>query len=241
MNLRIEVTKLKRTGYVPAFLLGGLLSAAIPIVNTAARSEVFTALDGRPLTVLLNANWQMMTMLGILLAVCGACILYHTEFAGNAIQKMDTLPIRSNSLFLGKLILSCLASLHVILQDSAALALCIALWFPASPLPLAELAQFTGFELVMLIPTVTLTLVIASVCQNLWVSLGIGVFLAFTAIMFPQEHAILSLLPFSSPYQLLHTIREHGRVWEYLCAGGIETLVFGLFAPVCQKIRRCLR
>ena len=87
MTLCLETKKLKRTGYLIAFPAGGLLAAAFPLVNMLVRPEAFTSLPGSPLAVLLDANWQMMAMLNILVSICGACIMYHTEYADNGAQK----------------------------------------------------------------------------------------------------------------------------------------------------------
>ena len=79
-----------------------------------------------------------------------------------------------------------------------------------------------------------LMLVIASSCKNMWVSLGIGVILVFTMSIFPQDNLILSLCPFSSPYQTLAMAAESGRVPLFLGVCAAETVVFGLLVTtVC--------
>lgn len=62
MTLAPEAKKLKRTGYFPAFLAGGLLASAFPLVNMLVRAETFTALPEEPFSILMDANWQMMAM-----------------------------------------------------------------------------------------------------------------------------------------------------------------------------------
>ena len=79
MTPGLEIKKLKRTGYFPVFLAGGLLAAAFPTVNMMVRSETFTALPGDPFSILTGANWQMVAMLNILVCICGACLMYQTE------------------------------------------------------------------------------------------------------------------------------------------------------------------
>lgn len=81
MSLLIESKKLKRTGYLPAFLAGGFLAAAFPVVYMMVKAEEMTALAGNPINILMSANWQMMAMLNILISICGACMMYHTEYA----------------------------------------------------------------------------------------------------------------------------------------------------------------
>ncbi|MFR4144864.1 MAG: hypothetical protein ACLT1K_13220 [[Clostridium] leptum] len=90
MSLSLEYKKAKRTGFIPAFLCGGILAAAVPIVNMAVRSEMYVGQQSSPMQILMGANWQMMAMLNILLVVAGSCLLYHTEFADNAMQNEVT-------------------------------------------------------------------------------------------------------------------------------------------------------
>ncbi len=109
MILFLEQKKLHRTGYLPIFLAGGILAAIVPLVNMAVRPDSFTGLSGRAFPILMDANWGMMAQLTILLAVCGCCLIYHTEYADKGDLKMNTLPIRQFSLFFGKFGISLLS------------------------------------------------------------------------------------------------------------------------------------
>lgn len=237
--MNLEIKKLKRTGYFSIFLLGGLLSAAVPVINMAARSELYTSLSGNPVTILLDANWQMMAMLNILVCICGTCIMYHTEYADNGFQKMDVLPIRTGKLFLHKFVIAALSGLAVIVIETVSLSLCILHWFPEYDLTVAELAQTAGFAVILMLPTIILMLVIASACKNMWISLGIGVILIFTLNIFPGDHLVLNLCPFSSPYQILDTVRENSQLAIFTGTCAIETVFFGLIELIYLKFRRC--
>ena len=239
MTLGLEIKKLKRTGYFPVFLAGGLLAAAFPTVNMMVRSETFTAQPGDPFSILTDANWQMMTMLNILVCICGACLMYHTEYADNGAQKMDVLPVRAGSLFVMKFVITALALALMTALETAALAGCAMHWFSDYTFDLPRLLESVFFQWFVTLPTVMLMLLISSACRNMWVSLGAGVILVFTMWIFPQDNLILSLCPFSSPYQTLSMAAEHSHVPLFfgICAG--ETVVFGLLELVYQKIRRC--
>lgn len=239
MTLALEAKKLKRTGYFPAFLAGGLLASAFPLVNMLVRAETFTALPGEPFSIMMDANWQMMAMLNILVCICGACLMYHTEYADNGAQKMDVLPVRAGSLFVMKSVIAALALALMTALETAALAGCAMHWFSGYTFDLPRLLESAGFQWFVTLPTVMLMLLISSACRNMWVSLGAGVILVFTMCIFPQDNLILSLCPFSSPYQTLSMAAEHSRVPLFfgVCAG--ETVVFGLLELVYQKIRRC--
>lgn len=239
MTLGLEIKKLKRTGYFPAFLAGGMLASAFPLVNMLARSETFTALPGEPFSILMDANWQMTAMLNILISICGACMMYHTEYADNGAQKMDMLPVQAGKLFCMKFVIAALALGVMILLETGALAGCAAYWFPAYQFDMLNLLKGAGFQWLVTLPTVMLMLVIASACKNMWVSLGIGVILVFTLSIFPQDHLVLSLFPFSSPYQMFFQAAENNRLLLFSGACAAETVVFGLLELVYQKVRRC--
>lgn len=239
MSLSLEVKKLKRTGYLPAFLGGGFLAAAFPLVNMLVRSENFTSLPGNPFHIMMDANWQMMATLNILIAICGACMMYHTEYADNGAQKMDVLPIRSGSMFFGKFMIAVLVLAAMIIIETAVLTGCAIHWFPNYEFHLLDMMKSVGFQLVVTLPTVMLMLIIASACKNMWVSLGIGLILVFTLSILPQDNLVLSLFPFSSPNQTLAMAAENSRKLLFLTVCGVETVVFGLIELIYQKVRRC--
>lgn len=238
MILALEYRKLKRTGYHPAFLAGGLLAAAIPLLQTAARLEVFQAQGNDPLTILLNANWSMMAMLNVMLILCGACIMYHTEYADNALQKMELLPIRPLSLFAGKFLLLSLAVLGCLVLEAMSLALCCRLWFPAAPLDLIRLAKEAAYSLALALPTIAFMLVVASLCRNMWISLGIGLVFLFTVMTLPEESLLCSLLPFAAPLRLLSQAQRCGFAGELLAGCTIEALLFLVSESILLKLRR---
>lgn len=239
MILSLEFKKLRRTGYVPACLAGAALAAAVPVVHMAVRSDIYVSLSGNPFMILADANWQMMAMLNILLTVCASCIMYHTEYADNGAQKMDVLPVRPESLFLGKCIVAAFFLAVSVLLETAALAGCALHWFPGYKPVLTELAQYAGFSLVMLLPTIAVMLMIASAFRNMWISLGIGVILVFLLLILPQDNLILNLCPFRSPYQTLAAVQEEGHTALFLAVCGAETILFGAIQLIFPKIRRC--
>lgn len=239
MILGLEIKKLRRTGYIPAILVGALLSSAFPAVNMAVRSEHYTALSQDPFVILSDANWQMMGMLNMLLSVCAACIMYHTEYADNGVQKMGVLPIRAGRLFLGKFLVAAVFQTIAVLMEMTVLEILARYWFPEHPFDPAELLQNTGFSLLMMLPTIMLMLVIASFCQNMWVSLGIGVILVFLLSILPENHLFLDLCPFRSPYQLLERVKTDGHTVLFSAVCTAETILAGMLEFIFLKIRRC--
>ncbi len=237
MSFSPECKKIKRTGFFPAFLCGGILAAIFPIVNTAVRSEMFVNREGSPIRILLDANWQMMAMLHVLFVVAGACLFYHIEYADNAMQKMRTLPVRESSVFFGKGILFSLMYAVVLLIEAAAIVFCSFYWFEVKADFWAKLCKSFGYSFVMSLPCILLSLLLASACKNMWVSLGIGVVCVFTATILPQDNFVFTLFPFAMPFQMLEGA-DLMQVVRYIHAAFTEVVVIALAELLVIKIRR---
>lgn len=238
MIFSLEIKKLKRTGCLPAFLGGAVLAAAFPLLNMLVRSETFTALPGEPFRILTDANWQMMSMLNILIIICCTCMIYHTEYSHNGAQKMAVLPIHANNIFLGKFAITVLALTAMLLFEIIVLELCALHWFSGYHLQLTALATNLCFSLIAALPTVILMLLIASACHNMWISLGIGVILVFTVSILPKENLFLSLCPFNSPYQTLALAAQNESEWIFTLICAAETIIFEIAAFIFEKVRR---
>ena len=237
MSVSLECKKVKRTGFLPAFLGGSILAAAVPVVNMAVRSELYLSRPGSPIQILLGANWQMMTMLNVLLVVAGACLLYHTEYADNAMQKMKSLPIRENSIFLGKAVLTISMSLFVLAIEAGAVAFCTYHWFEIGNGFFNELCKCFGYSFLLMLPCIILSLLIAEACKNMWVSLGIGVVCVFTATMLPTKNFALSLFPFALPFQVFAGT-DITQSMHYIYAVAAEIAVLCLAQLMFVKGRR---
>lgn len=237
MIFRLECKKGKRTGLMPGFFLGGILAAAFPVVNMAVRSEVFVSKPGTPVEILLGENWQMMAMLNVLFAVTGSCLLYREEFSDNAIQKMNTLPIGENALFRGKSFLMCLLCVVMLVVEGGSVIFCAARWFTLEDAFWFSLGQALVYSFLLSLPCILLSLLISSVCKNMWISLGIGMVCVFTATMLPSDNFILSLFPYALPFRLLFETAQPER---YLWAVLIEIGIILLSETVIIRIRRVL-
>lgn len=237
MHFYLEYKKEKRTGLIPAFIGSGILAAIVPLLNMAFRQEMYITLAEPPLQILLNANWQMMAMLNILLVVAGACLMYHTEYADNAIQRMCTLPVRESLLFFSKFALMCLLCLMMLIIEAAAIGFCSIHWFSMSENLTLEMIKNFGYFYLLMLPASLLSLFIASACRNMWVSLGIGVICVFTATMLPTNNFILSLFPFALPFQMLAGTPKN-TIRNFIIAGIIETVLIAVSELIFLKIRR---
>ena len=233
MTAALEVKKLRRTGYFPALLGSALLSAAVPAVNMAARGETYLAQSGGAIEILLNANWQMMAMLNVLSTLCAACLMFHAEYAGNALDKLEVLPVRVFSVYLGKAVLAVFMLAVMTAVEFVSLHLCARHWFGES-VDAVRLLSLAGYALAAGIPTLLASLAVAAACRNMWVSLGIGLTLVFTLSVFPQDNAVIRLLPYATPY----TTALEGQVTAVLIACAAESAALLSLGPAILKARR---
>ena len=237
MGFRLECKKIRRTGLTAAFFAGGIIAAALPVINTAARPDTFTTMAGSPAAVLAGANLQMISMLNLLLITAGACILYHIEYADNALQKMQSLPVRESGLFIGKCEILLPFFLMIILFETASLCFCGWHWLGAGKAELMEILQTLGFTLLLTLPAAVISLVIASACRNMWTALGIGILYIFMATMLPADNFIVSLFPYALPFQILPGM-ETARVLYYCIAAVCETAAACAAEIIYLKVRR---
>lgn len=236
----LETRKLKRTGYVPAFLGGGVLAGLVPILNMAVRSEIYVTQSGSPFQILMDANWQLMAQLNILLLVCGACILYHTEYAENGIQRAETLPMKASGLFPGKLCILFCSCLLPLCLETLSLLFCCVRYFPRDPGLGSILLKGMGFELALLLPTAAAMLFLSSLCRNLWMCLGTGVILVFFSSMLRFGDFVMAVIPFAAPYRMLHQFSP-GEAWRLLSVAAAEVVLLYAAEMIYTKLRRCFQ
>lgn len=237
MNFPLECKKVKQTGLIPAFLCGGLLAAAVPILNMAIRSEQYLQLSGSPIQILMDANWQLMAMLNVLFVAAGACLMYHTEYADNAMQKMYTLPTRESKLFFGKALLMAVICAGALVIEAAGTAFCVCRWFSLSAELWLELLKSFGYAWLLTLPTALSSLLIASACKNMWVSLGIGMVCVFTATVLSTGSFAGSLFPFALPFQRFPGTSE-STLRSFILAGVLELFALAGAEMLFLKIRR---
>ena len=238
MTFQLELKKLKRTGFFPAILGGGLIAAAFPILNTAARPEMFISQPLPALDILMNANSQMIVMLNLCLAVIGACMIYHTEFSGNAMQKMESLPVSVGKLFFDKTAILLIALFAALLIEHMALAFCALYWFPEQSGLFTALLKNLEYSFALLIPPCIILMIFSSLCRNMWITLGAGVICIFTVIVLPTDNRILSFFPFSLPFQTLAGAEDANWIFVTLAGCAAEIVLAVLAEAVILKVRR---
>lgn len=240
MSFFLECKKIRRTGFLPAFLGSGIIGALIPVLNMAVRSELYVSMNTSPIRILLNANWRIMAMLNILIIVTGASIMYNTEYADNAIQKMCSLPTKEITIFFGKAAVMTVVSIMVLVIEAISIFFCTVHWFEQTTDEYIKLLQNIAFFFLLMFPVILISLSIASACRNMWISLGIGVICVFLATILPGESFIFSLFPYCLPFQVLsdYTAVE---ISDYIMVGITEIVAFSILETLFLKIRRTLR
>lgn len=239
MSLSLEYKKLKRTGFILAFIVGGLLSSSIPIVNMAVRSQMYIGIDSSPIQILMDANWQMMTMLNILLLVIGSCLMYQAEYSDNAIQKMRMLPIKEHQLFFNKTILLTLMGALILILEAISITFCSIHWFDISNNFMLEIVKNFVYAFILIMPSILLSMFIASLCTNMWVSLGIGIICVFIATLLPLDNFVLSIFPFAMPFQTLIGSAEN-TIRNMIIASITETIIIAIIEVSLLKARRSM-
>lgn len=237
MSVALECKKVKRTGFYPAFLASGLLAAAIPVLNMAVRFESYLGLSGSPMKILLDANWQIMVMLNLLMIVAGACLMYNTENSNNAMQKMKAMPIKESRIFIEKFLVMSGMLLLILAIEIISLVFCSLYWFEGYKGIWSESAQYLGYLFLITLPCVMLSLFLASVCKSMWISLGIGVVCIFMATMILSGNSFLAYFPFALPFWQPGEVQEN-RMIQLICAACIELIVIGITQLLFIKVRR---
>lgn len=100
-----------------------------------------------------------------------------------------------------------------------------------------ELCKSFGYAFGLLLPCMILSLLIAQICRNMWVSLGIGVVCTFTATMLPTDRFMPSLFPFAMPFQIFADA-DRSQIIAFITAAAAELAILVLAELLLLRIRR---
>ncbi len=193
----IEMKKWKRTGLIPLLLLVGILGAAYAFANFAVRKDTLLNLPFAPMDILLTQLYGMLMVLNMFGLIVAACIVYHMEWKGHAVKKMYTLPIGVPTMYLWKFLwMTVFFGIAVCLQHLALASIGIA-DLPRGAFELRTLIAFAGYSFLTSMPVLSVMLFVSSRCENMWVTLGIGVagFLSSMAVA-SSENVLFLASPF---------------------------------------------
>lgn len=237
MSLMTELKKIKRTGLAETFLAGGILSALVPVLNTALRTELFVSQNGNPFEILVNGNWQIIAMMNVLLVVVGSSIIYNIEYSNNAVQKTETLPINSFSIFIGKFTIISIFSVVNIALETAAIMFCSKKWFDTSQFFDMQILKFFAVSVLFVITAALLMTIVAKYCRNMWVCLGIGILFVLFATVLGNKNLYFSMFPFALPFETIFGNTEK-ETSQLVIASVSECGIFAVSELILNKIRR---
>ena len=237
MRFGQECRKIRRTGLVPAFLVGGATAGAIPILSQIFRPAQYSADGISPVGILMEASWPLMGLINVLLILTGAVILFHIEYADHAVRRMRALPGGDGRLFAGKASLMVLLSVLLLGLEGVALAFCGMFWSDAGPELWTEVLKNMAFELLLLLPSALFSLLISALFENMWIPLGIGVVCVLIATMIRDYP--LTLFPFALPFQTMAGLKE-GLSVRVGAAAGVESVLSLALTGLILKVRRAV-
>lgn len=173
--LTIELKKEKRADVILVLLGVGVLGAAYEVMNFLIRKDTLLNMPKNPMDVLLTQVYGMVTILNMFGIVVSACIVYNMEFSGNAIKKMYMLPVSVHGMYLCKFLILTAAFLGAVVIQNIALAGIGQRNLPEEAYSLLRLVWFAGYSFITSMPVLSFMILVSSLTENLWISLGIGV------------------------------------------------------------------
>ncbi|WP_338754470.1 ABC transporter permease [Bacillus sp. FJAT-52991] len=196
-SLTIELKKCKRSGVIPIMLAVGVLGGLYALVNFVIRKETLLSLPLPPTVILLTQIYGMIMVLNMFGIIVATCIIYHIEHSGAAMKKMYMLPINVSNIYTSKLVILTVLLLFCIALQNIALAGIGATNLPNGTFELSTLFRFSMYSFITSMPVLSFMLGVSSRCQNMWMTLGIGVAGFFSGMtMAMGEHQLLLINPF---------------------------------------------
>lgn len=196
-TMTIELKKWKRSGTIPVMLSIGILGAVYACVNFFVRKESLLSLPLPPMDILLTQLYGVISILNLFGIVVAACLMYNTEFSGNAYKKLCTLPISINKIYLCKFAISIVLLFISIAIQNLVLGQIGISHLPAGSFESRTALYFAAYSFITSVPVLSFMLLISSLFENMWVPLGIGVvgFLSSMALAMSTGNLVL-LHPF---------------------------------------------
>ena len=192
--IALELKKEKRTGLVAILFLTGIIGALYVFLNYKIRGNTLLNMPLDPMDVLLTQLYGMIMVLNMFAIVIATSIAYNMEFSGFAIKKMYVLPISMWKVFVAKfLIITSVFFIAIVIQNAALM------WIGISKLgsdkfDMGVFLMFVLYSYITSLPVISFMLMIASLFENLWVTIGIGVagFLSAVALQGDNAKYVLS-------------------------------------------------
>lgn len=196
-SLSIEIQKLRRAGVLNTLIFAGFAGAIYAVLNWFVRKDFLLAADVDPMTALLTQLYGVLSLLNIFAIIVSTSNIYSIEHKNYGLRKMHTLPIKSSSIFLKKLIvlIGVLAISYCI--EFTSLAILGNKFLPHGTFDAIILIQFACYAFLIILPSLVCMLIISMISTNMWITVGIGIVGFFSGMsMVGFENKISSLNPF---------------------------------------------
>ncbi len=236
-NLIVELKKSKRTGVLEVLPIVGLLGALYSFANYIVRKDVLLNLPLPPMDVLLTQLYGMIMVLNMFGIIVATTLAYNMEFQGNAIKKMYMLPFKTSSIFKNKFYIWFVLLAFCIVVQNGALCIIGNIFLPNGTFEFLTLVKYTGYCFVSSLPVLAFMLLVSSRCENIWITLGIGVAGFFSGMAMSLSNILLFLV---NPFVLMMkpAVASTANIdINVLIYGLIETIVFFAFGWYLGKIK----
>lgn len=174
-SLRIEMQKLRRTGVLETLLFAGFAGALYVALNWYIRKDFLLTVDSDPMKSLLTQLYGVLSLLNILAVIVSTSNIYSIEHQYNALQKMNTLPFKTGTMFIRKLQILIFMLLGTYVIQFTALAILGKLYLPFGTFNMSLLIQFALYVFLLILPCLVFMLIISILSQNMWITVGIGI------------------------------------------------------------------
>lgn len=238
--ISLELKKEKRTGLIAVMLVSGILGAVYVFVNFAVRGETLLNMSADPMDILLTQLYGMLMVLNMFSLVVATSIAYNMEFSGFAIKKMYVLPIKMWKIYVSKFLIIITVFFISIIFENAALA-----WIGISKLDTGTFKTevfltFMLYTYFTSLPVASFMLLISSLSENIWVTLGIGVggFLSGMALVNINDSYLMMFHPFIIMFKPVVALNADINI-VVICVAVIESIIFfsaGVFGSLVKKV-----
>lgn len=199
-TLLIELKKCKRSGVILTMLVMGVIGALYGVTYFILRKDSLLSLSVPPMVVLLSQVYGLIMVINMFAVIVATCIIYNIEHGGNAIKKMYMLPIKVTNIYASKfLIIIVLLFICIVIQNMAMGGIGIKSLEAGTFEPM-KLLSFTLNSFITSLPVMSLMLFVSSRCENMWITLGVGVAGFFSGITMALSNSKLFLI---NPFVLM--------------------------------------
>lgn len=236
----LELMKEKRTGVIWVMLASGILGAFYVILNFVIRGETILNMPAEPMDILLTQLYGMLLVLNMFSLVVATSIAYNMEFAGFAIRKMYVLPISMWKIFVSKYLIIITIFMISVIGENIALA-----WIGINKLGTGAFdadvfISYMLYTYISSLPVASFMLLISSLSENIWVTIGIGVggFLSSMALVNINDSNLMMLHPFIIMFKPAVAMSADINV-SVVCVAIIESVIFfgaGVFGSLIKKV-----